>query len=90
MRLEWNPTKAAANLTKHGVSFQEAATVFRDPLSVTGADPDHSYDEERFITMGASTRGRLLIVAHTDHGDTIRIINARPVTAGERVIYEES
>jgi uncharacterized protein len=60
VRFEWNSTKAAANLTKHGVSFQEAATVFRDPLSVTGADPDHSYDEERFITMGASTGGRLL------------------------------
>lgn len=89
MRFEWDPTKAAINLAKHGVSFDEAATVFRDPLSATGADPDHSLDDERFITFGVSTRGRLLIVAHTESGDTIRIISARPVTVGERRIYEE-
>lgn len=59
MRFEWDPTKAAINLAKHGVSFDEAATVFRDPLSATGADPDHSLDDERFITFGVSTRGRL-------------------------------
>ena len=89
MRLEWDPVKAAGNLVKHGVSFEEAATVFRDPLSATGADPDHSHDEERLITFGVSTSGRLLAVAHTDRGDTIRIISVRPVTAGERKIYEE-
>lgn len=89
MRFEWDPTKAAINLAKHGVSFDEAATVFRDPLSATGADPDHSLDDERFITFGVSTRGRLLIVAHTESGDTIRIISARPVTVGERRIDEE-
>src|SRR5215470_8293595 len=60
-----------------------ASTIFRDPLSTTGADPDHSTDEERFITFGVSVSGRLLIVAHTDSDDTIRIISARPVTAGE-------
>jgi uncharacterized DUF497 family protein len=89
LRFEWNPAKAAENLAKHGVSFPEATTVFRDPLSATGADPDHSLDEERFITFGVSTLGRLLVVAHTDHGDTIRIISAREVKPRERTIYEE-
>jgi len=86
---EWDPEKAAENLAKHGVSFEEAATVFRDALSATGPDPDHSFDEERFITFGLSTTGRLLVVAHTDRDDTIRIISARPVTPSERKIYEE-
>ena len=89
MRFEWDPAKAAENLAKHDVSFQEAATVFRDPLSTTGSDPDHSLDEERFVTFGISTSGRLLVVAHTDRDDTIRIISARLVTPGERSIYEE-
>jgi len=89
LRFEWDPAKADANFAKHGVSFQEASTIFRDPLSTTGTDPDHSTDEERFITFGVSVSGRLLIVAHTDSDDTIRIISARPVTAGERRIYEE-
>jgi hypothetical protein len=89
LQFEWDPAKATENLAKHGISFQEAATVFRDPLSATGADPDHSIGEERFITFGVSTSGRLLVVAHTEHGDTIRIITARPVTAAERNIYEE-
>ena len=90
MRFEWDPAKAAENLARHGISFAEAATVFRDPLSATGADPDHSFDEERFVTFGASTNGRVLVVAHTDRGDTIRIISARPVTAAERKVYEEA
>ena len=89
MRFQWDPAKAAANLDKHGVSFEEAATVFRDPLSVTALDPDHSLDEERFITFGVSTSGRLLVVAHGDRDDTIRIISARPATPAERKIYEE-
>lgn len=89
MRFEWDPRKAAENLAKHGVSFEEAATVFRDALSATGSDPDHSVEEERFITFGMSASGRLLAVAHTDRDDTIRIISARPVTSGERKIYEE-
>jgi len=89
LQFEWDPAKAAENLAKHGVSFEEAATVFRDTLSATGPDPDHSVGEERFITFGVSTSGRLLIVAHTEHGDTIRIISARPAKSGERKIYEE-
>ena len=70
-------------------SFEEAATVFRDALSATGLDPDHSFDEERFVTFGISTGGRLLAIAHTDRDDTIRIISARPVIPSERKIYEE-
>jgi uncharacterized DUF497 family protein len=89
LRFEWDPGKAAENFAKHGVLFEEAATVFRDVLSATGADPDHSFDEERFITFGISIGGRLLAVSHTDRDDTIRIISARPATPGERKIYEE-
>lgn len=89
MQFEWDLTKAAENLAKHGVSFQEASTVFRDPLSQTGEDPDHSVGEERFVTFGVSTNNRLLVVAHAEHGDRIRIISARPVTSDERKIYEE-
>ena len=89
MRFEWGQAKAADNLAKHGVSFHEAATVFRDHLSATGPDPDHSLEEERFVTFGVSTRDRLLVIAYTERGDTIRIISARPATAGERKIYEE-
>ena len=89
MHFEWDPAKAAENVAKHGVSFQEASTVFRDPLSQTGEDPDHSVGEERFVTFGVSTDGRLLAVAHTEHGDRIRIISARSATSGERKIYEE-
>ena len=89
MRYEWDARKAAANRSKHGVSFQEAPTVFRDPLSQTCGDPDHSVAENRFVTFGLSARGRLLVVAHTEQGDTIRIISAREATARERAIYEE-
>jgi uncharacterized protein len=89
LRFEWDSKKATENLAKHGVSFEEAATVFRDPLSATGSDPDHSFDEARFITFGLSTPGRLLVVAHSEHDDTIRIISARRVTPRERRIYEE-
>ena len=78
------------NLRKHGVSFAEAATAFGDPLSITIPDPDHSHDEDRYLLMGESNRGRLLVVAHTEQSDTIRIINARPDTPGERKTYEES
>ena len=89
MKFEWDSAKAAENLAKHGVSFEEASTVFRDTLSAAGPDPDHSIGEERFVIFGVSTSGRLLIVAHTDLGDTIRIISARPAKSGERKIYEE-
>jgi uncharacterized DUF497 family protein len=89
LRFVWDLAKAAENLAKHGVSFEEASTVFRDPLSQSGKDPDHSFGEERFIVFGVSTSGRLLVVAHAERNDTIRIISARPATASERTIYEE-
>lgn len=85
----WDPAKAAANLRKHGVDFREAGTVFDDPLSITFPDDDHSTSEQRFLIVGASAPGRLLVVAHTEEGDTIRIISARPVTRSERKFYEE-
>lgn len=89
MRFTWDPSKAEANLRKHGVSFEEASTSFRDPLSVTGADPDHSVGENRLITFGESVAGRLLVVAHTERGAVIRIFSARRATRPERKIYEE-
>ena len=89
MRFEWNALKATANLRKHGVSFDEAASVFFDPLSATGDDPDHSLDEGRFVTFGTSSSGRLLVVAHAQHDDAIRLITARLATRAERKLYEE-
>ena len=89
MRLEWNALKATANLRKHGVSFDEAASVFFDPLSATGDDPDHSLDERRSVTFGMSSSGRLLVGAHAEHGDAIRSITARHATRAERKLYEE-
>jgi uncharacterized protein len=86
---EWDPDKAASNQRKHGVSFHEAATVFGDPLSVTYYDPEHSHAEHRYLTVGTSQRGRLLIVAHTDRGDHVRIISARKLTRRERKTYEQ-
>jgi hypothetical protein len=89
MRFTWDPWEAATNFDKHGVTFEEAATVFGDPLAVTGADPDHSIDEARWITFGCSERGRLLVVAHSDRQEGIRIISARRATRAERKLYEE-
>jgi len=89
MEFEWNPGKAALNLEKHGVSFQEAATVFNDPLSVTFPDPDHSVGENRYVIIGISQFGQLLVVAHTDRGEKVRIISARKATRQERRFYEE-
>lgn len=89
MEFEWDPDKAASNLAKHGVSFQEAATVLGDPLSITFYDPDHSIDENRYITIGTSADGRLIIVSHADRDDRIRIISARKATRRERTIYEK-
>lgn len=89
MRVIWDRSKAAANFRKHKVSFEEASTVLVDPLAITGADPDHSIDEARWITFGVSNRQRLLAVAHTEEGDTIRIISARAATRPERRLYEE-
>jgi uncharacterized DUF497 family protein len=89
VRFEWDPKKAAANLKKHGVSFQEAATVFGDPLAITFQDPDHSEGEERQLTFGLSLQRRLIVVSHTGRNDLTRIISARPMKRKERVIYEE-
>jgi uncharacterized protein len=89
MKIEWDPKKAKSNLRKHRVSFEEAATALSDPMAATGADPDHSITEERYVTFGVSERGRLLAVAHTDEGETIRIISARIARKGERELYEE-
>ncbi len=89
MDFEWDPKKAAKNLRKHRVSFSEAATVFGDPLGTTVPDPDHSLAEDRYITVGMSSRRRLVIVAHTERGERIRIISARELTWTEREAYEE-
>ena len=89
MKIEWDPLKGRLNLRKHKVSFEEAATALNDPMTATGADPDHSITEDRYITFGVSKRGRLLVVAHTEEDETIRIISARLVSKGERKIYEE-
>ena len=89
MRVTWDPLKAAANQKKHKVSFEEASTVLADPLTITGADPDHSVDETRWITFGLSNRWRLLAVAHTEEDDIIHIISARAATRPERRLYEE-
>jgi uncharacterized DUF497 family protein len=89
MEFEWDELKNAVNVRKHGVSFEEAVTTFGDPFSDTFDDPDHSAEENRFITVGTSEKGRLLIVAHTDRDDCIRIISARELSRQERKSYEE-
>jgi len=86
---EWDPAKAAANVRKHGVSFEEAASVFLDPAALTFLDPDHSEDEERVITIGRSSRQRVLFVAHAERKDWLRIISARRATRREQEQYEE-
>jgi uncharacterized DUF497 family protein len=88
IKFEWDPTKAEANLAKHGVSFAEAASAFGDTLSLTIFDPDHSDDEDRFVLLGMSSSGRLLVVSHTDRSGTIRLISARTANRQERVQYE--
>ena len=89
MKIEWDPKKARSNLRKHKVSFEEAATALSDPMAATGGDPGHSVGEFRYITFGRSELGRFLVVAHTEQGETIRIISARLASKGERRIYEE-
>ena len=89
MHFEWDTAKAAKNLAKHRVSFEEASSVFYDPLAVTGADPEHSEGEERLITFGMSPAGKLLVVSHTERGEAIRIISARMATRTERRVYDE-
>lgn len=88
MRFTWDPAKERSNKRKHGVGFQEATTVFGDPLAVTVSDPDHSTGEERLLTIGLSAIGKLTVVCHIEQGDTIRIISARRATAHERKDYE--
>jgi uncharacterized DUF497 family protein len=87
VRFEWDPEKAKANLVKHGVSFQEATTAFTDPLSLTVFDPDHSDEEDRYLLIGSSAFGRLVVIAHTDRGEAVRIISARLATKRERRSY---
>lgn len=89
MRFEWDAAKAAASLLKHGVGFDEATTLFGDALSVSGRDLEHSVGETRFVTLGLSNQGRVLVVCHTDRGSVIRIITAPSATRKERRIYEE-
>ncbi len=88
MNFEWDPDKAAANAKQHKVLFAEAATAFGDPLSLTAYDPDHSVDEDRYLTLGTTSAGRILIESHTDREGRIRIINARKATRKERKAYE--
>jgi len=90
LRFAWDARKAAANLRKHGVSFAEAVTAFEDPLSVTVPDPDHSAVEERFVLIGRSHQQHLVVVAHVERDETIRIISARPASRLERLTYEEA
>ena len=85
---EWDDAKATSNLRKHGVSFEDAVTVFDDPLAVTRGDPDHSEDEQRFLTIGNSRGSHLLVVCHTDRPDRIRLISARNANRQERRYYE--
>lgn len=89
MAFDWDKKKAAENLVKHGVSFDEAVTVFDDPLYVDLYDPDHSIGEHRFIILGESAQGRLLMVSYTERGDLTRLISARELTTTERKKYEE-
>lgn len=90
MQFEWNPQKATSNFQKHGVSFREAATVFQDALSITYPDSDHSIGENRYVMIGLSRYGQLLVVAHAERGNRIRIISARRATRNEQRFYEES
>jgi uncharacterized protein len=89
VEFEWDPQKAAANVKRRRVSFSEAASVLEDPLSTTYPDEAHSEAETRFLTIGASHRGRVLVVAHTERNDTIRIISARRAMRREREFYEQ-
>lgn len=89
MRFEWDPRKAASNLRRHGVSFDEASTAFGDPLARLIDDPRHSVGEHRMVLLGRSVQDRLLVVMFTERGDIIRLISARPATRRERRDHEE-
>jgi len=88
LSFEWDEEKAKANFKKHRVSFDEATTIFIDPLSITIYDPDHSVDEQRHIDIGISDKGRLLVVVYTERGSNIRIISCRKATLSEQTLYE--
>jgi uncharacterized protein len=88
-RYEWDEDKARTNLRKHQVSFQERATVFSDQFVATLLDPDHSFDEQRYVAIGRSVRGRILVVVFTECGDKLRLISCRKATPRERKAYEE-
>jgi len=85
----WDPAKAAGNVKKHGINFNEAASVLNDTFSTTFPDYEHSSSEPRFVTVGASSRGRILVVVHSERGNMMRIISARRATSHERRFYEE-
>jgi uncharacterized protein len=87
---EWDAEKAASNEEKHGLTFEEVSTAFGDPLSITIDDPDHSADEARFLLLGMTHTGRLVVVVHTDCDDAIRLISARLATPRERRSYEQA
>lgn len=89
LTFEWDETKAATNLIKHGVTFEEARTVFSDDFSITIADPDHSLDEDRYIDIGMSAQARVLVVVYTERGADIRIISCRKATKREQQTYEQ-
>ena len=89
IQFEWDSNKAQSNKKKHGITFEEASTIFGDSLSVTILDPTHSIGEDRFVTIGTSANGRLIVVVHTERDDIIRIISARNATRNERRQYEQ-
>lgn len=89
MTFEWDPGKARRNFAKQGVAFEEAATVFEDPLYIDFFDPEHAHDEHRYIRFGCSNRNRVLVVANSERNEQTRIISARPATKHERQAYEE-
>ena len=88
LNFEWDEEKAKANLKKHRVSFDEATTVFLDPYSITIPDPDHSVEERRYIDIGRSDKGHVLVVVYTERGSNIRIISCRKATLSEQTLYE--
>ncbi|MGH9838043.1 MAG: BrnT family toxin [Blastocatellia bacterium] len=89
MKFDWHPLKAKRNIKDHGVSFEEASTVFDDPLSINTPDFAHSIEEQRFLCFGTSEQGVLLVVSFTERGETIRIITAREMEPKERKYYEQ-
>jgi hypothetical protein len=90
VELEWDADKARANAAKHGVTFEEAATVFSDPLELTILDPSHSVEEDRYVSVGTSAAGRLVVIGYTERGSKIRVISARRATMREQHDYEEA